>query len=153
MAVITEVTEEDAALIEQVTGMNKERVIKVTPQQARVGGCRVRRRTKKARAPAVASDQALSLSDSDDSDRDADAPLQDVDADTLYEELQDAQLSPATETTFDVITWIMPLTFVFEMLNLLVQKQYHQETTLARELITLVTRMPRTSTHSHPQRW
>jgi len=63
----------------------------------------------------------------------------------LYQDLQDGKLSERAELLFDLVLWCIPFGFLFELLNLLAQKQYHQESTLAGEAATLAQRLPRTS--------
>lgn len=62
----------------------------------------------------------------------------------LYEDLQDGRLSERAELLFDLALWCIPFGFIFELLNLLAQKQYHQESTFAGEVATLAQRLPRT---------
>ncbi|SHO79280.1 Uncharacterized protein MSYG_3630 [Malassezia sympodialis ATCC 42132] len=60
----------------------------------------------------------------------------------LYEDLQDGRLSERAELLFDLALWCIPFGFIFELLNLLAQKQYHQESTFAGEVATLAQRLP-----------
>lgn len=108
------------------------------------------------RASAVAPSDAMNESSFDewsleDSDSDAvydeqgslradDEPT----ATELYEDLQEDKLSEKAEHIFDLVLWCIPFGFAFELLNLLAQKQYHQETTWAGEVMTLAQRLPRT---------
>ncbi|WFD20787.1 40S ribosomal protein S25 [Malassezia caprae] len=81
-----------------------------------------------------------------DSDSDADdAPLGlggESSAAELYQDLQDGKLSDRAELLFDLVLWCIPFGFLFELLNLLAQKQYHQESTVAGEVATLAQRLP-----------
>ena len=62
----------------------------------------------------------------------------------LYEEIEDAQLSGTMTFTLDLITWSIPFLFIFEILSLLVQKQYNEEFSLTNEIQQISARMPRT---------
>lgn len=69
---------------------------------------------------------------------------QESSAQTLYEEIEDAQLPESIAFTLDLTTWSIPFLFAFELLNLVVQKQYSQDVTFLGEVRTLVMRLPRT---------
>lgn len=60
----------------------------------------------------------------------------------LYEEIEDAQLSGTMTFTLDLITWSIPFLFIFEILSLLVQKQYNEEFSLTNEIQQISARMP-----------
>mgnify|MGYP001761853142 CR=1 FL=1 len=76
-------------------------------------------------------DDAPAWHDSDDED---DGPMLEEDtAQWLYEAF-----------VLDLVSWSIPFVFAFELLNLLVQKQYNHETTVLDEIRTLLSRIPRT---------
>jgi len=69
----------------------------------------------------------------------------------LYEEIEDAQLSGTMTFTLDLITWSIPFLFIFEILSLLVQKQYNEEFSLTNEIQQILARMPRTYAFRTPR--
>lgn len=83
--------------------------------------------------------------DDDDGEIDLDYPsYKEHTAKGLYEEIEDAQLSGTMTFTLDLITWSIPFLFIFEILSLLVQKQYNEEFSLTNEIQQISARMPRT---------
>ena len=87
-------------------------------------------------------DDAPAWHDSDDED---DGPMLEEDtAQWLYEEVEDAKLPDSVAFVLDLVSWSIPFVFAFELLNLLVQKQYNHETTVLDEIRTLLSRIPRT---------
>jgi len=80
-----------------------------------------------------------------DSDEEGHGPaLRDDSAQLLYEEVEDAKLPESVTFVLDLVSWSIPFIFAFELLNLLVQKQYNHETTVLDEIRTLLSRIPRT---------
>ena len=70
--------------------------------------------------------------------------LEEDTAQWLYEEVEDAKLPESVAFVLDLVSWSIPFVFAFELLNLLVQKQYNHETTVLDEIRTLLSRIPRT---------
>lgn len=92
--------------------------------------------------PETEADDAPAWYDSDDEDE---GPvLREDTAQLLYEEVEDAKLPESVAFVLDLVSWSIPFIFAFELLNLLVQKQYNHETTVLIELRTLFSRIPRT---------
>lgn len=81
----------------------------------------------------------------DDSDGDDDMAEEDeMDANELYQQIQEDKLSESLESSLDMLIWSMPFVFVFELLNVLIRQQYAMEISLATEIKTLISRMPST---------
>ena len=80
-----------------------------------------------------------------DADEEDEGPMLEEDtAQWLYEEVEDAKLPDSVAFVLDLVSWSIPFVFAFELLNLLVQKQYNHETTVLDEIRTLLSRIPRT---------
>jgi len=78
-------------------------------------------------------------------DEEDEGPMLEEDtAQWLYEEVEDAKLPDSVAFVLDLVSWSIPFVFAFELLNLLVQKQYNHETTVLDEIRTLLSRIPRT---------
>lgn len=95
----------------------------------------------------LTSEWNLEDSDVDDDDNvlaEHVAFVEEPNAAELYADLQESKLSERAEWTFDFVLWCIPFAFLFELLNLLAQKQYHQESSFAGEIATLAKRLPRT---------
>lgn len=54
------------------------------------------------------------------------------------------QLSERTEYIFQILFWTLPFTFLFALLDVLVQLQYAQQPQLQGELVRVTKRVPRT---------
>lgn len=58
-------------------------------------------------------------------------------------EEEPAQLSERTEYIFQILFWTLPFTFLFTLLDVLVQLQYAQQPQLQGELVRVTKRVPR----------
>ncbi|WFD07476.1 40S ribosomal protein S25 [Malassezia vespertilionis] len=91
---------------------------------------------KRVSAPLDAEDYVLDDSDEDELVED------ESNAQTLYAQVEDNKLDASTEFKLDLIIWCMPFLFIFELLNILIQQQYHETVTVTGEIKTVATRLP-----------
>lgn len=153
MAILEEIQDDDKELLSQITGLKDSEIRTIRPSEA------IRR---SIRSKGVSTSRGTQPGDGDtpeewdlnneeyDSDEEIDDRM-DTNAQDLYVQLEDDRLSSTMEAGFDLVAWFLPFAFMFEMLNLLVQKQYNQDTTFMGEVKTLIARLPRMyfSPHSY----
>ncbi|KOS13406.1 ribosomal protein s25 [Malassezia pachydermatis] len=144
MAILEEIQDDDKELLSQITGLKDSEIRTIRPSEA------IRR---SIRSKGVSTSRGTQPGDGDtpeewdlnneeyDSDEEIDDRM-DTNAQDLYVQLEDDRLSSTMEAGFDLVAWFLPFAFMFEMLNLLVQKQYNQDTTFMGEVKTLIARLP-----------